>query len=460
GRALRQERALARCGLRRGRLVAGVRARVLSDREERAPAEQDRARHREEDPSPAGEACSARGRRAGSRHRCLPDGDHSPFPSPEIESTVPWNTTGADAPRTRRGGHGQSKDALDGRDGGVGHGAHRGDVCERPGGSRERAAAGQEPPGERHGSRAAWSVPQHRRCRCCDAPRAERSPRHGRRRPGADGSRQRGGLLRAGGGRGAAVTFLGADTEQLRVHGELVRIGAGRVDELIRQVRGAAANTPWQGPDAESFRRSVQATADAAHGVVEQLSSRGDELARHADEQDEASGLGDGIRGTAEPGSGQKFEDGGDAEGTEPLEEDIPLDGEDTQIENTAQGGIADCYLLSSLGAITQLDPDFLDQHVEEIDDGVYRVTMYDENGDEITYVVESTPENGARFDTEEGGHSVFSIYERAYQMHLEQHTEGDTLDWGSPVDAMQTMTGQDASYYGGEDTPSLEDME
>src|SRR5699024_1912052 len=100
GRALRQERALARCGLRRGRLVAGVRARVLSDREERAPAEQDRARHREEDPSPAGEACSARGRRAGSRHRCLPDGDHSPFPSPEIESTVPWNTTGADAPRT------------------------------------------------------------------------------------------------------------------------------------------------------------------------------------------------------------------------------------------------------------------------------------------------------------------------------------------------------------------------
>ncbi len=256
------------------------------------------------------------------------------------------------------------------------------------------------------------------------------------------------------------MTFLGADTEQLRVHGELVRTGAGRVDELIRQVRGAAANTPWQGPDAESFRRSVQATADAAHGVVEQLSSRGDELARHADEQDEASGLGDGIRGTAEPGSGQKFEDGGDAEGTEPLEEDIPLDGEDTQIENTAQGGIADCYLLSSLGAITQLDPDFLDQHVEEIDDGVYRVTMYDENGDEITYVVESTPENGARFDTEEGGHSVFSIYERAYQMHLEQHTEGDTLDWGSPVDAMQTMTGQDASYYGGEDTPSLEDME
>src|SRR5699024_164830 len=89
--------------------------------------------------------------------------------------------------------------------------------------------------------------------RCCDAPRAEPSPRHGRRRPGADGSRQRGGLLRAGGGRGAAVIFLGADTEQLRVHGELVRTGAGRVDELIRQVRGVAANTNPDPTELELF---------------------------------------------------------------------------------------------------------------------------------------------------------------------------------------------------------------
>src|SRR5699024_6475774 len=247
-----------------------------------------------------------------------PDGDHSPFPSPEIESTVPWNTTGADAPRTRRGGHGQSKDALDGRDGGVGHGAHRGDVCERPGGSRERAAAGQEPPGERHGSRAARSVPQHRRCRCCDAPRAEPSPRHGRRRPGADGSRQRGGLLRAGGGRGAAVIFLGADTEQLRVHGELVRTGAGRVDELIRQVRGVAANTNPDPTELELF----PTVTPGQDGDGEEDS---DDDAGGGDSADDDTS-GDGPADDDAPGGGPADDD---APGSGPAD-DGPSDGEAT----------------------------------------------------------------------------------------------------------------------------------
>lgn len=253
------------------------------------------------------------------------------------------------------------------------------------------------------------------------------------------------------------MSFLGADTERLRSHGGLVGIRAGRIDEMIQHLRGVVAGTSWEGPDAESFRSGAQGAFDAAQGAVELLLTRGEELLRHADEQDQASGLEADAAGLAE--SGSKVKDDGTAEGTEPLDEDIPLEGEDTQIENTAQGSIADCYLLSSLGAITQLDPDFLDQHVEEIDDGVYRVIMYDKDGNEITYVVESTPENGARFDTEDGGHSVFSIYERAYQMHLEQQGEGDTLDWGMPTDAMQTMTGQEASYYMGESTPSLEHM-
>ncbi|MGP9538095.1 WXG100 family type VII secretion target [Brachybacterium sp. AOP43-C2-M15] len=259
------------------------------------------------------------------------------------------------------------------------------------------------------------------------------------------------------------MTFLGADTDQVRDQGERTNDGAGRLDELISALRGAIARTTWEGPDAVSFRDRAQVTFDEATGTGDALRARADELRAHAEEQDQASGDGPGSGGPGaeEEGSGKKVVDDGDAEGTEPLEEDIPLEGEDTQLENTGQGGIADCFLLATVGTIAQQDPDFLEEHIEEVEDGVYRVTLYDEDGNEIHYIVESTPENGARLDEdgEAGGHSVYSIYERAYQMHLESLGEDDPLNFGNRVDALQTITGQEASSYSGEDTPPIEDL-
>lgn len=266
------------------------------------------------------------------------------------------------------------------------------------------------------------------------------------------------------------MSFLGANTEQLREHAQRCSSGANAIGDLISHLHQVTSSVSWEGADAESFRLSAFGSFDRAIQVVDRITASSSELEQHAEEQDAASGLGDGssvgdnaVTSPADGAqeSGKTVKDDGNAEGTEKLEEDIPVEGDSTQLENNGQGGIADCYLLSSLGAIAQQDPEFFEEHVEEIEPGVYRVTMYDADGNEVHYIVESTPTNGARQDTDAGEHSIYSVYERAYQMHLDEVGGEDTeLGWGLASDAMQTITGQKANYYPASSTPPIEHME
>ena len=83
---------------------------------------------------------------------------------------------------------------------------------------------------------------------------------------------------------------------------------------------------------------------------------------------------------------------------------------------------------------------------------GVYEVTMYDENGDPIVYQVESVQENGVR--GADGEQYLYSLYERAYTMHLD--AQGEDINGGFPEDAMETLTGQDADAY---DSLSIDEL-
>ena len=75
-----------------------------------------------------------------------------------------------------------------------------------------------------------------------------------------------------------------------------------------------------------------------------------------------------------------------------------------------------------------------------------------DENGDPIVYRVESVQEGGVR--DADGDQSVYSLYERAYAMHLD--ARGEDINGGFPEDAMQTITGQNADAY---DSLKLEEL-
>ena len=51
------------------------------------------------------------------------------------------------------------------------------------------------------------------------------------------------------------MTFLGADTEALRGHATTTQTQARRVEVLVSDLMDAAAGVPWEGSDAEDFRR-------------------------------------------------------------------------------------------------------------------------------------------------------------------------------------------------------------
>ncbi|WP_394213884.1 C2 family cysteine protease [Brachybacterium vulturis] len=250
---------------------------------------------------------------------------------------------------------------------------------------------------------------------------------------------------------------LGADTEMVRAHAQAMRTGTGALRERISALGSAIRSVAWTGSDAEEFRATAGTRLAEATTLLDGIDRRSDELLEHAVEQDRVSsadGLGSGGDGPEGPDGDQAgtVKDPGDAEGTDPAHEDIPEDDEALDPDDSAQGSIGDCYLLSSLQSLAQRDPDFLRQHVEEVEPGLYEVTMFDEDGEAIVYQVESVQEGGVR--GAEGDQSVYSLYERAYAMHLD--ARGVDIDGGFPEDAMETLTGQGADAY---DSLSIDEL-
>ncbi|MDN5822035.1 MAG: C2 family cysteine protease [Brachybacterium sp.] len=250
---------------------------------------------------------------------------------------------------------------------------------------------------------------------------------------------------------------LGADTDMVRAHAQAMRTGAKTLRERISTLGSTVRSVTWTGPDAEEFRTTAESQFTEAGALLESIDRRSDELLEHADEQDLVSsvdGAGGEGDGTAGPGGDEAgtVKDPGDAEGTDPADEDIPEDDEALDPEDSGQGSIGDCYLLSSLQSLAQRDPDFLREHVKEVEPGVYEVTMYDEHGDRVVYQVESVQEGGVR--GADGDQSVYSLYERAYTMHLD--ARGEDINGGYPEDAMETLTGRSADAY---DSLSIDEL-
>lgn len=89
--------------------------------------------------------------------------------------------------------------------------------------------------------------------------------------------------------------FYGADTEQLRDFGELVGTSTGRLSDIAARLAAQVNSVEWVGPDADDFRSDyagrVNGLFDSATGLMGRFRQ---ETGTHADEQDEASGTGDG----------------------------------------------------------------------------------------------------------------------------------------------------------------------
>ena len=98
--------------------------------------------------------------------------------------------------------------------------------------------------------------------------------------------------------------FQGADTDQLRDHGRLLRDRAQTLTELRERLEPLVLDeSAWRGPDADAFRASWSSrTAPLFSSVDEDARRRSDELEQHADEQDLASGEDGGSSGSGSGG--------------------------------------------------------------------------------------------------------------------------------------------------------------
>lgn len=89
--------------------------------------------------------------------------------------------------------------------------------------------------------------------------------------------------------------FWGMDPDQVRGHGDRSGDAAGRLADLSDSLRSAVEAATWVGPDADAFRDTFHGTtAPSIQDICDRLAAQGHDLQGEADQQDEASGDGDG----------------------------------------------------------------------------------------------------------------------------------------------------------------------
>lgn len=101
------------------------------------------------------------------------------------------------------------------------------------------------------------------------------------------------------------MSFLGADTDQLRDLAGSTKNGAGRIEDLVASLDGTVQGVTWVGPDADAFRERWNGMVLAlVRDAVERLAERSRVLEENAEDQDSTSGDDGGSGGSSGDGDG------------------------------------------------------------------------------------------------------------------------------------------------------------
>lgn len=256
--------------------------------------------------------------------------------------------------------------------------------------------------------------------------------------------------------------LYGADIEALRRLADTIARGSNHLDGVSTTVESALPDpSVWSGPDAEMFLEEWHAShAPALQAASQAVAEAAETAFRNADEQESTSdgGVEGGLpyaprSGGSTPPSGG---DSGDPQGgvkppkdddgnygtPEEIDPPVDLSIEAFNRDNIAQGSIGDCWLLSSLGAVAQNDPEFLQEHISyDKESDTYTVTLY-EDGEPVDVTVDSTALS-SQARGEDGEYSWVTIYEKAIAAQMGGDFEHLNAD--QPEKAMEYITGQDA---------------
>jgi len=89
--------------------------------------------------------------------------------------------------------------------------------------------------------------------------------------------------------------FYGGDTEQMRRQGAASQQGAERIADITAAMGASIDSVIWQGPDAEAFRALWHSSVKPGMlARAEEVRATGQEIDQHAEQQERASGDGDG----------------------------------------------------------------------------------------------------------------------------------------------------------------------
>jgi len=123
------------------------------------------------------------------------------------------------------------------------------------------------------------------------------------------------------------------------------------------------------------------------------------------------------------------------------------------------QGGVGDCWFLSSVAAIAERDPAFFQQHIKENPNGTYTVTFY-QDGKPVPVTVDnqlpvSSAWNGTEYAHPTSQSMWVSLYEKAYAQYKGGY---NVIDGGHGYVGLHDLTGQHTQMAGAGDT-SLDDL-
>jgi hypothetical protein len=214
---------------------------------------------------------------------------------------------------------------------------------------------------------------------------------------------------------------------------------ANKIIGVQTEVSRAAQGMDWEGSRRDYFLQDVEIWAGKMYSLSQRCSEMELAVAKEEGEWEEAANS--LIKGYT------------------PF---IKGDGDSSAVDETdiKQGGIGDCYFMSSMGAIALQHPELIEKMIHDNGDGTYTVTFYDADcpllgpctytPHEVTVDANPWDKSSLPGDIEGGKQESWTIIlEKAYHKWKEERFLEDPLSiLPTPGVALSAMTGKDSVNY------------